>query len=516
MTTRTRGAAWLTRSLGPLLALLGTALPAVATLGGDVVGEAASATTELDIERAARLLEKVQVDTPRIALERARLSLYRGDCEAASAILSAPSRHADDEARQLWELAENCAGATVSAIIVTNEQRGVWIRMQDERDRPLAPVITDVAAKVRTALQRDLGVLLPRPLRIDLVRDLFSLSAVTGLPLKAAETTGTVAVARWGRVTMISPRATSLGYPWQDTLAHEMTHLAVTRASGDRAPLWLQEGIAKREETRWRGARPHDGEPPAELIAHRALVTGQSVGIDQLGPSIAMLPTPEAASTAYAEVQSFVRFFIERQGEPALRLLLMDFRGLEGSDSDDALKGATGYSLAQWITLFQHELIVRHGKVPKPLDEGRTFANHEARSIVRWVRLGDLLAGENKPALAAGLFDQARDKTPDSAPIRWREARARLMANDPESARRALGGVEDLDVVHGAWYALFGRFGRDSGQDDAAERAFSLAIAVDPLFDEVACEGRLRSESELPDNRVRRRLCIAARQIPHD
>lgn len=511
-----RAAERIVRALCVPVALFAATLPAVASLGGDVVGEAALATTELDVERAARLLDQVDVDTPRVAMERARLSLYRGDCEAAAAILSAPNRHVNDEARQLWELAESCAGATVSAMIVHDERRGVSVRVQDERDQPLAPVITDVAVKVRDALRRDLGVVLPRPLRIDLVRDLFSLSAVTGLPLKAAETTGTVAVARWGRVTMISPRATALGYPWEDTLAHEMTHLAVTRASGDRAPLWLQEGVAKRLETRWRAARPHDGEPPADLIAHRALVTGQSVGIDRLGPSIAMLPTPEAASTAYAEVQSFIRFFVARQGEPALRLLFMDLRGLEGADVDRALEGATGYLLPQWITLFEHDLVARYGKVPKPLGEGPTFQKHEARSIVRWIRLGDLLMGGGKPSPASELFERAREKDPGSAPIRWREARALLMNQEPERAERALGGVEDLDVVHGAWYALFGRFGGAGGRREAAERAFSLGIAVDPLFDEVACEGRLRSESELPSKPARQRLCVAARQIPRE
>src|SRR6185503_2655837 len=68
--------------------------------------------------------------------------------------------------------------------------------LQDEEDRVLVPLLSDVAVRARAAIERDLGVIMPRPLRIDLVRDLFSLSAVSGLPLKAAETTGTVAVAR--------------------------------------------------------------------------------------------------------------------------------------------------------------------------------------------------------------------------------------------------------------------------------------------------------------------------------
>src|SRR5690606_7928550 len=109
------------------------------------------------------------------------------------------------------------------------------------------------------------------------------LSAVSGLPLEAAETTGTVAVARWGRVTMVSPRAMQRGFPWADTLAHEITHLLISRATADRAPLWLQEGVAKREEQRWRPAHAFDDEEDFSERAYQAQVSGSAIGIDRLG-----------------------------------------------------------------------------------------------------------------------------------------------------------------------------------------------------------------------------------------
>src|SRR5262249_48102487 len=144
--------------------------------------------------------------------------------------------------------------------------------------------------KARDALTRDLGVTWPRPTRITVVRDLLSLSVMTGLPKEAAMTTGTVAVAKWGRVTLLSPRASRHGYAWRDTIAHELTHLAVTRATVDRAPLWLQEGVAKREETRWREAGPFDDRPSADAIVDKGIEMKLDLALDQLGPSIAMLP----------------------------------------------------------------------------------------------------------------------------------------------------------------------------------------------------------------------------------
>ncbi|HEV8549368.1 MAG TPA: hypothetical protein VGQ57_10075, partial [Polyangiaceae bacterium] len=267
---------------------------------------AGDAITEIDLERARHLLDVTAGDAMVLALERARLAIYSGDCDAASAQLAAPTLTETKEGAALAAIAKSCARATAAGFVVEAPERGVWIRFQDDADRVLAPYLIDTAVRARDRVARDIGVELLPPLRIDVVRDLFSLSAVSGLPLQAAETTGTLAVARWGKVIFLSPRAVPLGFPWQDTLAHEITHLVVTRASRDRAPLWLQEGVAKREETRWRPARPFDDPNWDDTTARSALLSGRGVGLDQLGPSIAMLPTPEAATNAFAEVSSFV------------------------------------------------------------------------------------------------------------------------------------------------------------------------------------------------------------------
>ena len=226
----------------------------------------ANAITEIDTQRATELLSKIPVESAGLTLERARLAVYLGECDRAEAILSNPLLSESREGASLAELAKSCARATAAGFVLEDKQRGVWLRLQDDADRALAPFIFEVAAEARDTVSKEVGIDLPRPLRIDLVRDLFSLSSVSGLPLKAAETTGTLAVARWGRVIMLSPRAPVQGYPWQDTLAHEITHLLVTRATRDFAPLWMQEGLAKRFEVRWRPARPFDrpiGRTPA-------------------------------------------------------------------------------------------------------------------------------------------------------------------------------------------------------------------------------------------------------------
>ncbi len=317
-----------------LLALAASAAAAFDFGPGSPLDRVSNAITEIDTARATELLQHAASDSPALTLERARLAVYLGECDRGEAILQNPIFSESREAATLSELAKSCARATAAGFVMEDKQRGIWLRLQDDADRALAPFIFEVAAQARDTVSKEVGIDMPRPLRIDLVRDLFSLSAVSGLPLKAAETTGTLAVARWGRVIMLSPRAPERGYPWQDTLAHEITHLLVTRATRDFAPLWMQEGLAKRFEVRWRPPRPFDHPEWADTAARNAALDGRSVGIDKLGPSIAMLPTPEAAGIAFAEVTSFMHFFHRtkrRAGAPlAVRRSARQRRGWRG------------------------------------------------------------------------------------------------------------------------------------------------------------------------------------------
>ena len=480
-------------------------------------GKAADAVTELELRQAEALLARQASGEPSIAFERARLALYRGDCDAALAILSSPALASTPDTAALRAVARGCAQATAAAKIV--EEQGVWIRLQDGEDEVLVPWLVRVADDARRALATELGVVLPRPLRIELVRDLFSLAALSGLPVTAAETTGTVGVARYGRVILVSPRATSLGYPWEDTLAHEMTHLALGRACRDRAPLWLQEGLAKLEEIRWRPPRPFDELRDHDSAARAALGSGQWVSLDQLGPSIALLPTPDRAMAAYAEVTSFVDYWLRKNGKPALELLLLDLRGTGDRGVDTALRSVTGYGLDRWQARWQEHLA--SGSRSTEVAPTPALPRGGVGDVARSVRLGDLLFQRGHYAAAAAELGTASRQAPRESSIRWRLSRALDGAGHREEAVGRLGKVADLAGPHAGWFALSGRFAADAGDRQQAEAWFRVAIALDPLSVDAACEGRWRpaegtAQSSLPEDPARRVLCAGALRVPRD
>jgi hypothetical protein len=470
-------------------------------------------TAGLDYEQARAELEAAE-DDPLNALERARLAIYELDCDGAAVILGRPEL----QKSELADIARGCQRVTAALAIDRDEEQGIEVRWQDEHDRALAPLLFETVTKARDALSRDLGVDWPRPTRIVVVRDLLSLSAMTGLPYKSAQTTGTVAVAKWGRVTLLSPRASRDGYPWRDTLAHELTHLAVTRGSRDRAPLWLQEGIAKREEVRWRPGGPYDDRPSAEAILSRALEQSATFLLDKLGPSIAMLPSADAAMVAFAEVTSFVRFYAQTLGDEALPKLLFELK--TGKGPDEALVAATGKDLHAWEGKWRAYLSSRPREPLPPLWLGSESRRGTAGAALRDARdrsrLAELLlarghaaqALDELGALGAASITQPSD--PGSCALRARalEAAGRRSESEPLVADPAL-----VVSSYGPWWALRGRAKRAQGEQSAAMASFLEALATDPFAPEAACECKSGAAcgAEPPDDPAKAPLCDAAR-----
>ncbi|MFO0756587.1 MAG: hypothetical protein U0359_08860 [Byssovorax sp.] len=485
------------------------AAPAFRPLLGDLsrAGRARDAITEMDLPAATKILEGADLADGALAVEEARLLLFKGDYDASDALLRRPDLSATEEGAELGYIALGCARGMAATVQVSDAERGIDVRLQDDEDRALVPLLAEVAGAVRAQLLKDLGVELPRPLRIDLVRDQFTLAAMTGLPEEAARTTGTVAVAKWGRVTMVSPRATSRGYPWLDTLAHEMTHLALSRGTRDRAPLWLQEGVAKREETRWRPPQPLDDMPPIDAVAFAGMEKGLGRPIDKLGPSIAMLPTPEQAAVAFAEVQSFIRYWTKEVGDEGLPQLVLRLRDARTeADVDRAIQEVSGVDFASWDKKWRAYLAATPHDLPPELAPGANVPH--VQEVVKRVRLGQLLDARGHHDGAAIELSRAQTLVPADASIRCYLGAALLGKGDREGAAPWVEKPEDIHGHFGRWWSLRGLLHPDK---DAA-RSFSLGISLDPLDPSVACEEKARPD--LPADPARAALCEAARRAP--
>jgi hypothetical protein len=497
--------------------------PVVAPLRGDNLTRAAKAaelTIGLDYDEARKVLAEGDPDSAALAIERARLALYEGDCDGAAAILARPELAASELGGGLADIARGCARATAATVVEKDDANAVVVRYQDEADRALQPLIVETVVKARDALTRDLGSTWPKPTRITVVRDLMSLSAMTGLPKEAAMTTGTVAVAKWGRVTLLSPRASRHGYSWRDTIAHELTHLAVTRASVDRAPLWLQEGVAKRQEIRWRDPGPFDDRPPVDSVVDRGIAMKIDLPLDKLGPSIAMLPSADVAMVAFAEVTSFVRYLAESQPKGTLEHLFKELR--TAKTTDDALRAATGDDLKGWDAKWRAYLA--EDKKARADQKPLTLLNLDVppaklRDIRERVRLAELLLGREHPKAALEELDKLPGAPTASGSagtgeisadpsVRYLRARVLEALGRAEEAAPLLADPKEVSASFGPWWAIRGRLAKDPA---VADPSFVEAVAADPLDIEPAC--RSLDPAAQPEDKVARLLCDAARKI---
>jgi len=475
------------------------------------VTRARSLIFELELERARQLLDEQGATEPEAGLELGRLLLYRTDYEQAAQVLERADVARLPEGARLGGLARDCARTMAGALTVRDDEHGVVVRMQDDRDAVLVPWVGETAAKARDVLARDLGVTLPRPIRIELVRDHFALASMTGLPEKAARTTGTVAVANWGRVAMVSPRATPEGYPWLDTLAHELTHLAIGRGSGDRAPLWLQEGIAKREETRWRPPEPSDDYPHPDSVAAVGFERGLGLDLDGLGPSIAMLPTAEQAMVAFAEVHSFVLHLVREAGDDALGKVLVTLRDRPELEVGEALEAATGKGLKEWNAQWRKQIAGAPRSLPPGLTIGGPPPAGHAKSA-RAVRLAGLLSARGHDAAVVELLEPVRAQMPSELRVRALLGKAWVGLDKMESAWAEVGEAGPTVSPHAEAYALQGFLAGQRGNREIADRAAGKALALAPWAPRVACEWL--TPPALPAVARRAALCEAARRWP--
>ncbi|MBM4376261.1 MAG: hypothetical protein FJ095_14350 [Deltaproteobacteria bacterium] len=468
------------------------------------------AILDLDFLGAGKILEGGG-DAADVVVERARLAIYRGDCDGAVEFLDRPDLRDDERVAELEAIAVGCARAT-AATLVRRDPRGVVVRFQDSSDEALFPLLVDSALAIRDTLARELGTRLPDPIFIDLVRDQLSLSALSGLPERAAQTTGTVAVAKWGRVLLLSPRATPHGYGWLDTLAHEMTHLVLSQATRDRAPLWLQEGVAKRQEIRWRPRHPFDGIPSSDDVAHAGIERGLGLPLDGLGPSIAMLPSADQAMVAFAEVSSFVAYWVEQMGESALPKLLAALRDAPASAKpEEAFQTVSGASLAEWDGRWRAWLASTPRALPEELMGGRelpTGVVTSYREVARRRRLGELLLGRGHVAAAKHVVARASKLLPTDAAVRCLHAEALLAERDEEGARALVGAPGDIRTPTPRWWSLHARLAGDG----ALPNARALAVGGAPYEAPIACDEL--PDGALPIEPVRRELCLAARRRP--
>jgi len=465
---------------------------------------------------AQALLERYLREYPRssrAAELEVLTAFYAGDYEAAAAGV---------EALRLDPRTPTDLGAFADVILETYEttkgyetfrHENFEVRYAPGEDEILVPYAIDTLKAATEALELELGVKMVSPVRLEIYPDADSLSRVSTLSVEAIRTSGTIALSKWGRLMIASPRTLLRGYPWLDTIAHEYVHLLLTKATLDRAPVWLQEGIAKFLESRWRTAQaalPDD--PSSTQLLQNAVANDELLDFDQLHPSIALLPSQRAAALAFAQVSSFVEMFYRGYGAEGLQALLR--RVGNGEDARKAVGRVAGVPWKaleeQWKASLQEEPKAASARfLPRYLSGEATeqdeVAHVELDRARKFVRLGDMMWSRSRPAAASVEYGKAHKAAPRDPIVASRYARSAIAAGRPKEAIGPLMLTLERYPTHAPALSSLATAMFRTSRRDLAKDAADRAIALNPFDPQPHC---ILSKLLLPQAAHEANLCV--------
>jgi tetratricopeptide (TPR) repeat protein len=498
-----------------------------------------------EADAALAALKQAAPNAPEAAYLEGYQKFLRGDYDDAVRALTTaaqggpPAPGLAEEVRALAGLAREARDAVKE---LREERSGHVVVRYAPEDAVLVPYARDTLEAAYAALHDDLGFEAELPIRIELYRSPSDLAAVTSLSQAEVARTGTIALCKWARLMVTTPRALAYGYPWRDTINHEFVHYAISTLTGDRAPVWLQEGLAKFLERRWR--EPPGGRipPPMEHLLAKALRSGRLISFEAMHPSMAKLPSAEDATLAFAEVENAVAYLHEKGGMPALRDAVK--RVAAGDDARAAVAAAAGvgwpefergwraFMAAQHYKTFPAiDIPTTHIRKPGAVASGRKPAEEEALPAAlkagapyRHLRLGNMLLLRSRPRAAVAEYEKGQkalgpaDRPHADPSVTWlfpvKLGRTYLALGEPDRALKALAPVQALypDLP---WPNLIaGEALVAKGAPGEALAPLGASLAVNPFDPQVHCAlasayGKLAAAERPPTESVAReqRFC---------
>ncbi len=379
--------------------------------------------------------------------------------------------------------------------LVTPDRR-FRIRYQ-AKDALLMPFLVEVLTRQDEALATDFGGRPEGQVLVEIYPDVTYLAKVSPLTEKDLETSGTIALCKYNRLMVTSPRATVKGYGWRDTVAHELVHYYISKHSADTVPIWLHEGLAKFHETRWRampGTTPLD--PPQEDLLTRSLAADKLVTFQQMHPSMAKLPSQEAAALAFAEVHMVIDELWRRKGHAALVRLIGRLRA--GDAMDAALSATYGVDLDGLWRVWKKAMKSRGFRTYKGLvrtslkfkrpgqaadaDDDPDLSTITEKKVKDLAHLGELLRARGRHVAALSEYRKATVLGGDGNPLLQNGTAASLLVlGRPEEVPALLERVRSYYPGHVNTFVNLGEAHLKLGDSDKAREAFEAAVELNPF-----------------------------------
>lgn len=513
----------LTRIALRLAATVTLLLPAAARAdaSSSPVAHALELLEKWDIEGAqtiARQLEQSAPDDPGTKFLLGRVAFENGDYGRAAELLRealgpAAEKNAD------YALAAAAEAETRNTVV--EESAHFSVRYRPGKDAALVPYTLDTLEAAYAALVQDLDYVPAGKIRVEIYNSPKALARVSSLSEEAIKTTGIIALCKYNRLMVTSPRALWRGYDWQDTLTHEFVHFLVTKKSRNTVPIWLHEGIAKYLETRWRGAPGLALEKPAEALLQRAVKNDALIPFARMHPSIALLPSQEDAALAFAQVFTVIEMVDQRAGIKGLRKIIDTLKA--GGSDREAVGAALSMTFEQFEARWKQSLRARPAVKTSPRLEKLVFRDDRKQpeskeertkayergelgtlpsSAAKHAHLGELLRARSRLAAASVEYEKAIALAgPTHPPLARKYALTQLALGRSEKAEKALRASLAAEPDDQTNHLLLGRILVQTDRHAEAKDHLLIANRRDPFDEEIHANllavGRALSDESL-------------------
>lgn len=489
--------------------------------------DAAELMSEWQYDDAARALQAAtprQQRTPEHRYLTAELAFVRGDYQRSLTILGdLPSDQGP--VRDLQKLVTSTYAVTRNFASKRSDGGHFTIYYPTGKDELIVDLTGEVLERAYAVMKADFGYAPPAPVRVEILSDPSDLSRVSTLTEKEIDTTGTIALCKYNKLMVVTPRATLFGYPWMDTMVHEYVHYVVSKSTRNNVPVWLQEGLARFEQSRWRRAPGLALTAVDEHLLATALAKKRLITFDAMHPSMAKLPSQEAATLAFAEVYTMVAYLHGRIGYAGLRKALAISRS--GTSVRAALAQVAGETWPEIERGWKRHL-AEAGLDRQPALAGRAKNHHihfkkgatagdpenvrldeiDSARARKYARLGGILRVRGMPQAAATEYEKALSVAGSDPLITAKLSRTYLDLGNYARAIELALPIAAMDEDDAAASTTLGVAYLATDDAARAATAFEAALRINPFDPTVRC-GLAKAYAAIGKSRLATRASAA-------
>lgn len=386
-------------------------------------------------------------------------SFYQGDLKKAETYLSNISSQTYVDTA--W-LKNYLAGVVMIREKMEKVESDHFVLRVSQQEKFLANYALETLEKAYIEIGNELQIYPDSKIQVEIYPTQPEFSYASTLSKEILDRSGAIGICKFRRLMILSPGQLAFGYRWLDTLSHEYIHYLVNKLSGGQCPLWLNEGIAKFLDTRWRLREPQYWTPGNRTELVQAMKENRLIPFNRMEPSMVYLDNQTQVRQAFSQVAHAVHYIQKLKGSNGIRQILEKFS--EGSSRQESFQKILGLSAddfeKEWTKFLSAENLTESPgaavdkiKIDKTADELEEFVS---TGIREHIRLGDRMRQHGHLQVALIQYEKALKQEESNPVALTKSARVLLALKQNEKAVQQLEKCVQENPNYASAYLLLG------------------------------------------------------------